>query len=241
MEFCKPPASLEASQQLLEDKGDSLHMAAALCCPPLSCVGPWGPCHKAQGDGMGPGCVGTASAPSVSIQKPRGDGRAAPKLLLHWDGDSERQIPSPGHPWDTPRAQGVAAHCWEVPWGLELQRPSPAGSGDPKGTGSPRAALASRVEPCQGRGHALGTAWGPVPAPAAPWARPALSCPVGGPSVAVPGAPGLSPPQPAPFALRGAAPGAVCPVPGGAGMKELRGLSKPLQRCFCTFKASGAP
>lgn len=75
-----------------------LHVAAALCCPPLSCVGPWGPCHKAEGDEMGPGYVGTASAPSLTIQDSRGDGRVALRVLLQWHGDSQRQSPSPGHP-----------------------------------------------------------------------------------------------------------------------------------------------
>lgn len=75
-----------------------LHVAAALCCPPLSCVGPWGPCHKAEGDEMGPGYVGTASALSLTIQDSRGDGRVALRVLLQWHGDSQRQSPSPGHP-----------------------------------------------------------------------------------------------------------------------------------------------
>lgn len=75
-----------------------------------------------------------------------------------------------------------------------------------------------------------------------------LAWPVGGPPqpchLRRRGPWGSHPPTPLCAAGAGAGkrlPDPVCQVPGETGMKGLRGPSSPLQRCFCTFKASGAP
>lgn len=71
-----------------------------------------------------------------------------------------------------------------------------------------------------------------------PWVAPALS-------PTVPQPLGHSPPAPVCAAGAGAGSkrllGPVCRAPGEVGMKGLCGPSSLLQRCFQTFKASGAP
>lgn len=152
--FCKGPASpcdrCPTASQGQRGHAARQHVAATLCCPHLSRVGPWGACHKAEGDKMEPGCVGMGGH---SLCCPWGS--RSPVGTAGWlkgccrtgmgtaRGRAQLRLP-PGQLSGSGWLSTAGKH-----FGTEASKSSPAVSGDPKGMDVPGTALSHVPEPCQ--------------------------------------------------------------------------------------------
>lgn len=151
--FCKGPASpcdrCPTASQGKRGHAARQHVAATLCCPHLS-LGPWGACHKAEGDKTEPGCVGMEGH---SLCCPWGS--RSPVGTAGWlkgcchsgmgtaRGRAQLRLP-PGQLSGSGWLSTVGKH-----FGAGASKSSPAVSGDPKGMEVPGTALCHVPERCQ--------------------------------------------------------------------------------------------